>query len=83
MKILSVIETMNFEHGGPPEVLRNQIVNINSKKKIIYVLKLKLLSYFYLFKILFIKSYRLKFYLGQRLGVELRHNHALASFCCS
>ena len=34
MKILSVIETMNLDHGGPPEVLRNQIVDINSKKKL-------------------------------------------------
>ena len=78
MKILSVIETMNFEYGGPPEVLRNQIVNINSKKKIIYVLKLKLLSYFYLFKILFIKSYRLKFYRFLK-KIDIIHFHEIWS----
>ena len=76
MKILSVIETMNLDHGGPPEVLRNQIVDINSKKKIIYVLKLKLLSYFYLFKILFIKSYRLKFYRFLK-KIDIIHFHEI------
>ena len=40
MKILSIIKTNNFSHGGPPEVLKNQIDVINKKTKKIYILKL-------------------------------------------
>ena len=69
---------MDLKLGGPPEVLRNQISHINSKKKIIYVLKVKLLSYFYLFKILFIKSYRLKFYRFLK-KIDIIHFHEIWS----
>lgn len=78
MKILSVIRTMNLSHGGPPEVLRNQIDYINSKKTIIHVLKLNSLSFFYLFKILFIKSYRLRFYKFIK-KIDLIHFHEIWS----
>ena len=29
MKVLSILKTKNVNHGGPPEVLRNQIKVIN------------------------------------------------------
>ena len=35
MRILSVIETFESSHGGPPQVLKNQIKVINKEKKII------------------------------------------------
>ena len=35
MKILSVIETMSGSHGGPPEVLKNQVSVINRNKKLL------------------------------------------------
>ena len=62
MKILSVIETMSGSHGGPPEVLKNQVSVINRNKKIIDILKIGKLSYIYLLKCLFIRSYRLRIY---------------------
>ena len=62
MKILSVIHTMASNHGGPPEVLKNQVSIINKNKKIIYILKISKLSFTYLIKCLFLKSYRLKIY---------------------
>ena len=62
MRILSVIETFESSHGGPPQVLKNQIKVINKEKKIIKILKLKNFSYFFLFKCLFFKSKRLKIY---------------------
>ena len=62
MKVLSVIETIEMSHGGPPEVLKNQISQINKKEKIIDTLLLKNISYYYLIKILFIRKHRLKFY---------------------
>ena len=33
MKVLSVIQTFESSHGGPPQVLKNQIRIINKKKK--------------------------------------------------
>ncbi len=62
MKILSVIKTLELSHGGPPEVLRNQINEINIQQKKISVLKLNSLSFFYLFKCFFLNSYRIKIY---------------------
>ena len=54
MKVLSIIETKNYSHGGPPEVLNNQINVINKKKKIISVLSLEKISIFYFVKCFFL-----------------------------
>ncbi len=62
MKVLSVIKTTNSNHGGPPEVLKNQIDVINAKKKIIKILKLNNLSYTILIKCLFFRRHRLRIY---------------------
>tara|TARA_B100000989_G_scaffold296198_1_gene278896 strand:+ start:2559 stop:3665 length:1107 start_codon:yes stop_codon:yes gene_type:complete len=62
MKILSVIHTMASSHGGPPEVLRNQVSIINKNEKIINILKLSKLSFTFLIKCFLLKSYRLKIY---------------------
>ena len=62
MKILSVVETMSGSHGGPPEVLKNQVSVINRNEKIIDILKISKLSFIYLLKCLFIRFYRLKIY---------------------
>ena len=62
MKVLSVIRTKDLSHGGPPEVLRNQMNVINRKYKIINVLELDRLSINYILKCFFFKSKRLKFY---------------------
>ena len=62
MRILSVINNLKEERGGPPEVLRNQIRVINKKEKIIDVLKLDRISLFYLLKIFFNFSSKKKIY---------------------
>ena len=62
MKILSVIQSTESSKGGPPEVLKNQIEVINQEEKIISVIKLNNLSYLFLIKCLFFKSYRFRFY---------------------
>ena len=62
MKILSVIKTLNSSHGGPPEVLKNQLYQINREKKYINVLKLTSISYLYFLKSFFLRSYRIKIY---------------------
>ena len=64
MKILNILLSSSIEQGGPPEVVRNYSNVINNNKKIISVLKLKSLSFFYLFKSLFIvkKKKNLKFF---------------------
>ena len=64
MKILSVIETMSGSHGGPPEVLKNQVSVINRNKKIIDILKIRKLSYIYLLKCLFLNHAFSRIYLG-------------------
>ncbi len=62
MKVLSVVKTKSLSHGGPPEVLKNQIININSKSQIISVLELDRITIFYFLKCVFFKSYRKKIY---------------------
>ena len=62
MKILSIIETMASSHGGPPEVLRNQVSVINKNEKIINICKLSKLSHTFLIKCLLLKSYRFRIY---------------------
>jgi glycosyltransferase involved in cell wall biosynthesis len=62
MKILSVIKTLELSHGGPPEVLRNQLEEINSINKKISILKFDSISCFYLFKCFLFKTYRIKIY---------------------
>ncbi len=62
MRVLSIIKTLNSNHGGPPEVLKNQIDVINIQKKIIKVLKLDNLSYLMLIKCLFFRYHRLRIY---------------------
>ena len=62
MKILSVIQSTESSKVGPPEVLKNQIEVINQEEKIISVIKLNNLSYLFLIKCLFFKSYRFRFY---------------------
>ncbi len=47
MKVLSIVQSMNLDQGGPPEVLRNQIYQINKSEKIIEIFelnKIKLIS---------------------------------------
>ena len=62
MRILSIIKTLKSSHGGPPEVLRNQLMSINKKEHIISVLKLDTLKLLFLFKCLILRKYRLKMY---------------------
>ncbi len=62
MKILSVIKTFKTEHGGPPEVLKNQLEIINMKRKKVYVLKLDMIKIGFLIKCFFFNSYRTKMY---------------------
>ena len=62
MKILSVIETFESSHGGPPQVLKNQIRIINKEKKIIKIFKTSSLTFTYLLKCYLFKSKRLKIY---------------------
>lgn len=62
MKVLSIIKTMDSSHGGPPEVLRNQLNVINKKKKIIDVMRLDLISTVFFLKCLFFNSYRSRIY---------------------
>ncbi len=62
MKVLSIIESMELDQGGPPVVLRNQISVINKEKKIISVLKLKRVSVYLLLKCFFLYSARKKIY---------------------
>ena len=78
MKVLSIIETIEMSHGGPPEVLKNQISQINKKEKIIDTLLLKNISFYYLIKILFIRKHRLKFY-DFLNNYDLMHFHTLWS----
>ena len=61
MKVLSILKTKNVNHGGPPEVLRNQIKVINDKTNIISVLQLNFLSITFL-RCIFSKNYRLRIY---------------------
>lgn len=62
MKVLSVIQTFESSHGGPPQVLKNQIRIINKKKKIIKIFKTSSLTFTYLLKCYLFKSKRLKIY---------------------
>ncbi len=62
MKVLSVLKTKNFNHGGPPEVLKNQIEIINKKGRIISILELDSFSIFFLLKCLFLRYHRLRIY---------------------
>ncbi len=62
MKVLSILKTKKFNHGGPPEVLRNQIEVINNQRKTISVLELDGLSIFFLLRCIFFKNYRFKIY---------------------
>ena len=62
MKVLSIIQSMELEQGGPPVVLRNQISVINKEKKIISVFKLKRVSIYFLLKCLFLYLARKKIY---------------------
>ena len=80
MKVLSVIYSMEDQHGGPPAVLKNQISVINNEdQKIVSVLKLNNLSYSYLFKCILIKSFRYKIYNFLK-KFDLVHFHELWSF---
>ncbi len=54
MKVLNILLSSSIEQGGPPEVVRNYSDVINSNKKIISVLKLKSINFFYLFTSLFL-----------------------------
>ena len=78
MKVLSVIKTNNFSHGGPPEVLRNQINVINKKTNIVNILKLDDLTINYFLKCLLIKSYRQKIY-GFLKKFDMIHFHEIWS----
>ncbi|WP_440937999.1 glycosyltransferase [Candidatus Pelagibacter sp.] len=62
MKILSIIETTNESHGGPPEVLKNQMDVINESNRYVYQLSLSKISLLYFIKCLIFKTYRLKIY---------------------
>ena len=62
MKVLSILKTKNVNHGGPPEVLRNQIKVINDKTNIISVLQLNYLSITFFLRCIFSKNYRLRIY---------------------
>ena len=62
MKVLSIIENTSSSHGGPTSVLYNQIYEINKKKKIIDILKLKNISFFFFVKCFLFSSYRVKIY---------------------
>ena len=61
MKVLSILKTKNVNHGGPPEVLRNQIKVINDKTNIISVSAIKLFINYFL-RCIFSKNYRLRIY---------------------
>ena len=55
MKVLNVIDSMNIDQGGPPEVIRNLRRHINKEKNIISVFSLDKISinkfiYFFLIK---------------------------------
>ena len=62
MKVLSIIENISESHGGPTSVLLNQIEVINKKKKIIDILTLKSISFFFLVKCLLFSSRRVRIY---------------------
>ena len=62
MKVLSIINSMELNQGGPPVVLRNQISVINKEKKIISVFKLKDISIYFLLKCFFLYPARKKIY---------------------
>ena len=79
MKVLSVIQNMKLSHGGPPEVLKNQISTINKKNKIIKIMCLENISFRYLFKCLLIRNHRLKMYKFLS-NFDLLHFHTLWSF---
>ena len=76
MRILSIIKTLKSSHGGPPEVLRNQLISINKKEHIISVLKLDTLKLFFLFKCLILRKYRLKMYNFLK-KVDIVHFHEI------
>ena len=61
MKILSIVESMDLDQGGPPVVLRNQkkVIN-NNNKKILSIFKLSHLSLIYLLSTFFLKKRRSK-----------------------
>tara|TARA_E500000178_G_C16960745_1_gene725891 strand:+ start:158 stop:1255 length:1098 start_codon:yes stop_codon:yes gene_type:complete len=79
VKILSVIHTLELYHGGPPEVLRNQISELNKNKKKISVFKLTSISYYYFIKCIFFKYYRHKFYKFLK-KFDIIHFHEIWSF---
>ena len=79
MKILSVIKTLDLLHGGPPEVLRNQLEEINSIKRKISVFKFDSISYLYFIKCFLFKSYRHKIYNFLK-KFDIIHFHEIWSF---
>ena len=62
MKILNIIFSSSIKQGGPPEVVRNYVSELNKKDKYIYVFKLNSLNFFYFFKSFFFKKEKNKLY---------------------
>lgn len=62
MKILNIIFSSSIKQGGPPEVVRNYVSELNKKDKYIYVFKLNSLNFFYFFKSFFFKREKKKLY---------------------
>ena len=60
MRVISIINTLDFKYGGPPVVLRNQMHHINKSKKIIYTFELKKLKWSTIFKYIFSSKKRKK-----------------------
>ena len=78
MKILSIVESMDLNQGGPPVVLRNQRKVINNNKKILSIFKLSHISLTYIISTLFIKKRRSKL-IKFLTGYDVIHFHQLWS----
>ena len=78
MKILSIVESMDLNQGGPPVVLRNQKKIINKNKKFLSILKIRHLGVVYLLSTFFMKKRRSKL-LKVLNNYDIIHFHQLWS----